>query len=159
MACVYLHKTTDNKIFYIGIGNSKRRAYTKTDRNPFWHKVVNKYGYKVEILFDDLTRKEASEIETYLIYYYGRRSLKTGNLVNFTDGDTKGVGYKHTKEALIKISRNNAKTKSKKVIDNSTGIVYDSLIDYCRKFNISYSGTKAKLNGQNKNNTNLKYLQ
>ena len=158
MACVYLHKTPNGKVFYVGIGNSKRRAYAKTDRNRLWKNVVNKYGYEVEIIYENISREEAQRIETYLIYFYGRRILGTGNSVNFTDGETNGKGYKHTNEALEKISKNNAKTKSKKVIDTSTGKIYNCLKDYAREHNIKYGGIRAKLNGQNPNNTTLKYI-
>lgn len=158
MACVYIHKTLEGGVFYVGIGNSLKRAYAKTDRNIFWQRFTSRHLYVVEILFNNISREEASQIETYLIYYYGRRSLGTGDLVNFTDGDTYGKGYKHSIEALKKISKNNAKTKSKKVVDLSTGIIYNCLKDYAKEKNIKYGGIRAKLNGQNPNNTTLKYI-
>lgn len=160
MACVYLHKTSDGTIFYVGIGNSIKRAYIKHGRNKFWNNVVKKYkDYTIEILCDKISREEASSLETHLINLYGRRILGTGTLVNLSDGDIGSIGYKHSKEARIKISRNNAKTKSKRVIDTSTNTIYSCLKDCCLKLNLSYSGTRAKLNGQNPNNTNLKYIQ
>lgn len=47
---------------------------------------------------------------------------------------------------------------SKKVIDSSTNIVYNSLAELCRKLDIKYDALKSKLNGRRKNNTNYTYI-
>ena len=53
---VYQHIRLDtNTIFYIGIGKNLKRPYSKNYRNNYWHNVVNKAGYKVEILFENQT--------------------------------------------------------------------------------------------------------
>jgi hypothetical protein len=92
---VYLHrKSTDNSVFYVGIGNLSR-AYSK-QRSKWWSRVVDKYGYTVEIFKDGLTLDEACNLEIELIKEYGRRDLKNGQLVNQTDGGitTKGLSEK-----------------------------------------------------------------
>lgn len=87
MAVVYQHKTKDtDQIFYIGISNSYKRPKSSSCRNKFWNRVANKHGWYYEILLDNITRSEAIEIEIYLIFYYGRRDLGTGNLTNLTGG-------------------------------------------------------------------------
>jgi len=91
MAYVYQHIRNDtNEIFYIGIGSDTngtyRRANTKKGRNEHWHNVVNKAGYKVEILTDCITKELASDEEKRLIKLYGRKNNNTGILVNMTDG-------------------------------------------------------------------------
>lgn len=104
MAILYQHIRKDtNEIFYIGIGKEKTRAKSKSRNNPYWHHIVKKYGYIVEILFHDLTWEEACLKETELIKKYGRKDLGTGPLVNLTDGGegTPNVGP----ETLKKISR------------------------------------------------------
>jgi hypothetical protein len=87
MSVVYRHIRLDkNEPFYIGIGEKENRAYKKNGRSLYWNRIVKKYGYKVEILFDDLTWEEAQEKEKEFISLYGRRDLETGILVNLTDG-------------------------------------------------------------------------
>lgn len=83
---VYRHIRLDkNEVFYIGIGREKR-PYSKKDRNKYWHNIVNKSEYKIDILFDDLTWHEACEKEKEFIKLYGRKDLGTGTLVNMSEG-------------------------------------------------------------------------
>lgn len=86
MAVIYRHLKPCGEVFYIGIGKDIERAYYKNGRNNFWKRVVNKYGYEVDILKRDLTWKEACELEKILINYYGRADLRLGTLTNLTDG-------------------------------------------------------------------------
>lgn len=84
---VYRHRRLDtNEIFYIGIGKSENRPYSKRSRNSLWKNIVNKTGYSVEIITTCDSWEEACQIEQYLIKYYGRRDLGLGSLVNMTDG-------------------------------------------------------------------------
>ena len=83
---LYIHRRKDNnEVFYVGIGNEKR-PYRKQGRNQFWHNIVDKYGYYVDILAEDLSIDDALELEELLISEYGRRDLGDGNLVNLTNG-------------------------------------------------------------------------
>ena len=69
---VYVHrKLTDNQPFYVGKGTGSR-AYKKHGRNEYWQRVVNKHGYFVEIVFDNLSEDEAfrCEIDTILEFQY-----------------------------------------------------------------------------------------
>lgn len=117
---LYRHLKPCGEVFYIGVGN-KIRPYTKTDRSDFWWKVVNKYGYEIQILKTDLTKEEAYELEVILIAWYGRKNLGLGPLVNLTDGgdgsnntvvseETREklriarTGYKFSEETKLKIS-------------------------------------------------------
>ena len=91
--CLYLHiKPESKEVFYVGIGNSRRPYEKGKKRSEFWNRVVNKYGYEVIILADNLSWNDACEKEIYLIDYFGRRNLGKGTLVNMTDGGdgTKG---------------------------------------------------------------------
>ena len=88
---VYIHKKADTKeIFYVGIGNQLKykRAYelTKTRRSKEWTQVFEKHGVEVEIYADNLTRKQAIEIEISIIDKYGRIDLGTSIKVNMTKG-------------------------------------------------------------------------
>jgi len=92
MAYVYRHRRLDkNEIFYIGIGSDNKgkysRAYSKDNRNKHWDNLIKLTEYQVEIISEDwLTWEEACEKEKFWIRFYGRVDLKTGSLVNMTDG-------------------------------------------------------------------------
>lgn len=113
MAIVYEHVRNDtNQVFYVGIEldtDNKiavgKRSRKQHGRSNLWKKIINKTSYSINILFNDLTNCEAKEIETYLISYYGRLNLKTGNLVNLTNGGDGTFGYKHTNETKQKIAK------------------------------------------------------
>ena len=101
---VYCHVSLDcNEVFYIGIGNKLKRAYSKDARSKFWHWHIAKHGYYVEILHNNLTKEEAIEYEKYYIFLYGRRDIKTGILINMTEG---GDGLlSPSQETLDRISK------------------------------------------------------
>lgn len=102
MAVVYRHRRLDNhEVFYVGIGKTKKRAYSNGSRNTYWKNIVSKHGYNIEILAEGLSWEDACELECFLIEEYGRKDLGTGQLVNMTDG---GDGVKgHSPEAIKKI--------------------------------------------------------
>ncbi len=110
MAYVYRHIRLDkNEPFYIGIGsdsngNHKRAYQNKDRRNKIWNDIVNKTDYKVDILFDDITIKEAIKKEIEFIELYGRISFGNGTLANLTDGGDGVSGYVHTNESKKKMS-------------------------------------------------------
>ena len=136
MAVVYIHKRNDtNNVFYVGIGNSKYRATSKTGRSEYWKRIVNKHGREVEIIAKDLTWADACKLEVLLISQYGRLDLKTGNLVNMTDGgegmsnpsketraklskskmgNTNTLGFKHSEETKRKVSESRLGVKLSK---------------------------------------------
>ena len=105
MAVVYQHRKKDTgELFYIGIGNNKRRATSTFKRSQLWHNIVNKHGLNVEITHSDICWEEACCIEQYLISFYGRRDLGTGILINMTDGGDGRYGAKISEETRIKMS-------------------------------------------------------
>lgn len=151
--CVYKHiSLKDDSIFYIGVGNEKR-PYRKDGRNRWWKNIVKKYGYKIEVLFNNLSLEEAYEIEIYLVSYYGRLDLKTGSLCNLTDG---GAGTKLISKSSKKKS---LKLRSFKIIDISNNKVYDSINDCARKNKIGAMTLSRYLSGERKNKTNFRYLE
>lgn len=108
MAYVYRHIRLDkNEPFYIGIGMSDdvnyTRAYDKTKRTNFW-KEIAKFGFEVEILFDNIGINESFKKEIEFISLYGRKDLGTGTLCNLTDGGEGRSNFKHSEDALKKIS-------------------------------------------------------
>ena len=92
---IYLHrKETDNSVFYVGKGKNNRAwEKSKSERNQYWHRIVNKYGYSVEIVFENLTEEEAFDLEINTILemkYLGY------TLVNMTNGGDGCSGLKFT---------------------------------------------------------------
>lgn len=87
MAIVYKHINPNTKeTFYIGIGKSKKRAYSKHSRNKYWKNYTKKYGFEVEILKENISWNEACKLEIELIKKFGRKDLGKGKLLNMTDG-------------------------------------------------------------------------
>jgi len=104
MIVLYKHIRKDtNQVFYIGIGNEKR-AYITKGRNKHWYNVVNKHGYIVEIIQENLDWASACKEEIKLIKKYGRKDLGNGTLVNMTDGGDGILGIIRNKETCKKIS-------------------------------------------------------
>jgi hypothetical protein len=156
---IYRHLKPDGEVFYIGIG-SKHRAKTKGKRSLFWNSVVEKYGYEVQILKENLSLEEAQELEKVLISWYGRRDLEKGTLVNLTDG---GEGTTNlSEEAKIRniLSRNGKNRRP--VICIETGRQWIS-INACEKdLNIKTGTLKEMLNDNNRyivNTTSIEYLE
>jgi len=200
MAVVYLHRRLDTQeVFYVGIGKEKKRAYVTHTRTKHWKNIVNKTPYKVDIVFEDISLKEAQEAEILLIKLYGRKDLGTGNLVNFTDGGELNIGrtrseewrkkrseymssksswnkgipwsedfkqkrseaYKGYKQSEERRKKHSEKAKgvlnTKKVIDTSTGIIYDSVGKAAEALNLNINTLYAYFCGRVKNKTNLIY--
>lgn len=128
---VYIHrKKSDDTIFYVGIGNVDR-AYQKspTNRPVQWHRTVNKHGYYVEILLTDLSKKDACEVEIYLIEEFGRRDKKKGLLLNRTDGGEVGNGL------------------GKACYNIETGEVYSTLAKGAKSIGKAQNTVSSQLNG------------
>ena len=95
-------KPETRDIFYVGIGNSKERAYRNEGRNTHWTRVFKKYGKLVDIIASDISLEEAKEMEKFLIASIGFK-----NLCNQTLGGEGAFGLKHTEETKRKISEAN----------------------------------------------------
>lgn len=94
---VYEHlKPNTGEVFYVGKGCANR-AYQNRSRNNHWTNIVNKYGLEVNIIYNNLTNKEASQKEIDLIDFYG-----LDNLCNMTRGGDGCVSLKQ--ESKDKIS-------------------------------------------------------
>lgn len=105
MAIVYLHKKKGTgDVFYVGIGRSEKRAYSRHGRNIHWESIVKKHGFDVQITHRDICWEEACKIEIYLISFY-RILFK---LSNVTDG---GDGMLNVKLPDCVIKKRNEKIK------------------------------------------------
>lgn len=115
---VYRHIRLDNNTpFYVGKG-SGNRAFTKQHRNQYWHNIVNKHGYRVEIVKYFETGQDAYNFEFKLINLYKNYNLVKANLTDGGDGTknpNKEVRFKmgsamrgknHSLESRQKMSNN-----------------------------------------------------
>lgn len=109
---VYVHRRlSDNSVFYVGKGKG-RRAWVKSGRSEYWKRISDKYGYIVEIVFDNLTEEEAFQVEmdtikefTYFGYTLCNLTLGGGGVSGFTWTEEqrkrqsqKLTGYKKSEE-------------------------------------------------------------
>lgn len=121
---VYIHLNPINKeIFYVGIGHGNRAWNKWAGRNKFWENYVNKYGFEVEIIVDNITRKQAEKIEINLIAELGRRQIDEGGvLVNRSIGGDGNNGYTHTEEFKQRLSeeRKGKCTRKENKLSDST---------------------------------------
>lgn len=107
MAYLYRHIRLDtNEVFYIGVGTTPHRAYTKFGRNKHWGNIVNKTKYDIDIIIDDLSYDNALKKEKEFITLYGRKDLNKGTLVNMTDGGDGTIGVIFTEERIEKMLGN-----------------------------------------------------
>ena len=97
---VYAHVKPNGDVFYIGKGKGRRAKETRY-RTKYWLNVVNKYGYEIVMLAENLTCEEALAKEKELIAAY-KTKVK---LVNLTDGGEGMSGYVMSEETKRKISR------------------------------------------------------
>lgn len=98
---VYEHIRLDTQeVFYVGKGKNKR-CYSTKNRNKHWHNIVNKCGYSVNIIVQNIDEELSFLVEKELISKY--KKLKY-SLVNYTDGGEGFSGAKHTEETRKKMS-------------------------------------------------------
>jgi len=159
MPLIYRHIRLDiNQPFYIGIGKTKKRAYSIYGRNPMWKAITSKTNYEVEILIDELTWEQACEKEKEFIALYGRKDLGTGILVNMTDGGDGNQNY--SEEVRKKISEKNkgnknglgwnpTKEQRKRMSDSHKGIPNNSKTKF-KKGHITWNKNTKGLTGKNK---------
>jgi hypothetical protein len=141
MAVLYRHLKPCGEVFYIGIGKTEKRPYSKLNRNKWWKNVVNNYDYEVQILKKGLTWEEAYELEIILISHYGRQDLGLGTLVNLTNG---GDGFNG---CLF------LRTEGDKVINTQTKEIFNSMAAAARSINMNFPSFQRRMNGTAKNNT------
>ena len=91
-----------NEIFYIGKGKGKRYK-TVTKRNKFFRDMYNTHNCDVKILLNELTEKEAFELEREFILYI--RENTDYRLTNQSDGGEGNAGYHPTIETRKKMSQ------------------------------------------------------
>ena len=107
--CVYRHTSPTGKV-YVGItcqNPIRRWAHGHGYRmNQYFSNAIRKYGwdnFTHEILYSDLTKKEACELEIELIRFHRSNNEDCGYNLS-SGGDAPGAGCKHSEEARTRIS-------------------------------------------------------
>ena len=99
---VYEHlKNTDGSVFYVGKGFGNRCKRT-TNRNKYWHNIVNKHGFKVNFVASNLDEEFALLVEIERIDQLRRLGVKLCNLTNGGEGVS---GLKFSVDSLKKLSK------------------------------------------------------
>ena len=95
---IYAHYTEDtNELFYIGKGRNNRYLDTR-GRNNYWHKIVNKHGFRSEILIKNLDESTAFIQEILAIKEFDPKA-------NFTKGGEGTCGYIRSLKEKADISK------------------------------------------------------
>jgi len=93
---VYAYYNSNNDIIYVGKGKSTRcydHFRGRSSNKILKGKIAKGEQFKVEILYKNLTEKNAFDIEKNIIKQYGRVVDKTGCLYNLTTGGEGVSGY------------------------------------------------------------------
>jgi hypothetical protein len=107
----YTDPLTDDFI-YIGKGRGNRlyaHLQPSNQTDTLFYRKLRKMAREgrepiVEKLFTNLTEKEAFDFETFCILSLGRRTNKTGTLLNLSEGGEGPSGYRASDETRRKIS-------------------------------------------------------
>jgi hypothetical protein len=161
MAYLYRHIRLDkNEPFYIGIGSDSMGEYTrsksKESRSRYWHNIVGKTEYRIDIVCDELSYEEAIAKEIEFISIYGRIS-NGGILCNLTDGGEGTVGVIYSEETKKKMSLAKKGVMPKHLIGLSTGRKLTA--EHKEKIRLSVIGrkysdeSKLKMSNSAKNKT------
>jgi hypothetical protein len=102
---VYVYLREDGSPYYVGKG--------KDDRYKSYHQVnVPKDSSRIKIIKENLTEKEAFDLEVEMIFKYGRKDKGTGILRNLTDGGEGAAGAIRSEESKLKYSASKQGSKN-----------------------------------------------
>lgn len=172
----YIHKNNNDEVFYVGCASTHpnnrgfvgkhKRAYAKDGHSSLWEEGA-KNGYYVEIIeyFED--RDAAFLAERHLIEKLRNDGC---DLTNICDGGKGAPGLKDS----IETRRRKAESKfgdknpmfgkigsdhpnSRKVIDRSTGVIYDSVQIASERLGFKMKTLYNWLSGHRRNPTSLEF--
>lgn len=99
---VYLHRRkTDGTVFYVGKG-SGYRATSRSGRNRWWKRVVEKHGYYHEIISSGLTNDESCALEIEKISELRDKGVKLCNVANGGESGLAGIPLSDAHKQLLR---------------------------------------------------------
>lgn len=113
---VYLHKTLDGLVFYVGKGKA-RRAWSKCSRSLEWKEIVNRCGLEVELIAVGLSEDEAYAAEMEAVSHLRSSGAQ---LCNKTSGGGGASGRVMTDDHKRKIGSANRIALAGKTLSGKT---------------------------------------
>lgn len=153
--CVYMHKNKTNGKVYIGITCQKPHNRWKEGRgykNTIFAKAIKKYGwdgFEHIILYDKISKEDATQKEIELIKKYNSKDINFG--YNMTDGGEATFGFKHSEESIKKMSESTRLTNqknSKRVICG--GIIFESMAQCAEYYGVPHHRISSWVNGRSR---------
>ena len=152
----------ENHLFEIVCECSKELLYIKERHYGEIYNVLGMYGLNLILPkngqklvgVSELTRIKMSNSKIGIKNsFYGKaHTINTKEKIRNSQ-----IGRKHTIEHRNKVSVNNAKNKSKIIVDLSNGVFYASAKELSDLYKTKHSTLRAMLNGTNKNKTSFVY--
>ena len=100
---VYLWKIKDTgEVFYVGKGTG-RRYLTRKRENSFFMKMLNSHDCEAVIYKDNLTEKEAFELEKEIIAYYRQTDCRLTNVQD--GGENPPKHHKNKREVVYDVTK------------------------------------------------------
>lgn len=147
----YAYLREDGTPYYIGKGQGKRlyEKHKRKGQKDFKPKLKNGSIDKNRIIFlkKNLTEEEAFRHEVYMISLFGRKDLKTGILINMTDGGDGVSGSILSEERKQIVSRRFS--KSFELVSPQLELVSGHHIgNFCEKYNLIQEVISQILSGK-----------
>lgn len=157
---VYIHRrANDGRVFYVGKGKGDR-IFSKSNRNRYWHNIVNKHGFTTNMVMRFNSEECALSFEVALIKHYGRENLC--NLTGGGDGIRDPSQETRKKISLSRIGKKASELSRRKMSISQTGrkhpesvkakISSSNIGKIHSEYTKSILSDKAKLNFQGVNN-------
>ena len=141
---VYAYLRKDGTPYYIGKGKDNR-AYAKN------HRSFPKDVSRIVFLERNLTEIGALALERRYVAWYGRKDLKTGCLINLTDGGESTSGWKMPDLVKQKISQSKKGSVPWNTGKKHSEVTRQKLIEAHKKRGPVTNETRRKLSEAHKN--------
>ena len=117
----------DYEPIYVGKGkNGRAQIHLSESKNPFLNNIISKIKEqnqmpKIIRYQENLTEKDAFDLEIKLIKQIGRRDLSLGPLTNLTDGGDGVSGFKHSEKFKQKMKKPKLQITKQKISEKMKG--------------------------------------
>lgn len=147
----YAYLREDRTPYYIGKGEGKRlyEKHKRRGQKDFRPKLENGSINKNRIIYlkKNITEEEAFKHEIYMISVFGRKDLKTGILINMTDGGDGLSGFIFNEDRRNEISKRFSKS-FELVSPNLELVLGHHIGNFCEKYNLTQEVISQVLSGK-----------